>query len=57
MKTLTVTFESGKERKYNGTVIELMSYRMRIRENEERQSRLGIKIDKAIKFETTDCIY
>lgn len=54
MKTLKVTFESGKTLTYYGTFIELMAYRMRIRENEERRVKLGMKLDKAIKFETVE---
>lgn len=57
MKTLTVTYESGKEIHYHGSLIELMAYRMRIRENEERRANLGMEVDKAIKFETSECIY
>ena len=57
MKTLRITFESGKERKFHGTFIELMAYRMRIKENEERRTILGMEVDKAIKFETTECEY
>lgn len=57
MKTLIVTFESGKTLKYHGTRFELMQYRARIMENEERRNNLGMVIDKAIKFETVDCEY
>lgn len=57
MKTLKVTFESGKELKYHGTFTELMAYKIRIRENEERRTILGMKTDKAVKFETVECEY
>ena len=57
MKTLTITFESGKQLHYHGSLIELMTYRMRIKENEDRRERLGMEVDRAVKFETTECIY
>ena len=37
--------------------MEIVAYKMRIRENEERRERLGMLIDKAINFEVTECIY
>lgn len=57
MKTLKVIFESGKEVKYHGALIELIAYKARIKENEERRKRLNMSLDKAIKFEITECIY
>ena len=57
MKTLKITFESGKTLTYHGSLTDLMIYRMRIKENEERRERLGRDVDKAIKFETSECIY
>lgn len=57
MKTLTVTFESGKTLTYHGSLTDIMIKRMRIKENEERRERLGMDVDKAIKFETSECIY
>lgn len=57
MKTMIVTFESGKTIKYHGTRFELLQYRVRIAENEERRNILGMSVDKAVKFETVECIY
>jgi hypothetical protein len=57
MKTLKVTFESGKVLKYTGSFSERMAYRVRIMENEERRARFGQETDKAIKFETVECEY
>lgn len=57
MKTMTVTFESGKQYRYTGKAIELMTMKMRIKENEERRGRLGMEIDKAVKFEIEESIY
>lgn len=57
MKTMKVTFESGKTYLYHGKMLELMAYKMRIKENEERKERMGMETDKAIKFEITECIY
>lgn len=56
MKTLVVEFESGKKYHYTGKLMEILAYKMRIKENEERRERLGMNIDKAIKFELTECI-
>lgn len=57
MKTLIVTFEDGKTLSYHGSLTDLMIYRMRIKENEERRAKLGMSINKALKFETVNCIY
>lgn len=57
MKTLNITLESGKILTYHGSLTDLMIYRMRIKENEERRERLGMDVDKAIKFETSECEY
>ena len=57
MKTMIVTHESGKTLTYHGTAFELLQYKVRIKENEERREKLGQQTDKAVKFETTECIY
>lgn len=57
MKTLIITFEDGKTLSYHGSLTDLMIYRMRIKENEERRAKLGMSINKALKFETVNCIY
>lgn len=57
MKTLVVEFESGKKVKFHGKLMEIVAYKMRIKENEDRRARLRMPIDKAIKFEVTECIY
>lgn len=56
MKTLVVEFESGKKYHYTGKLMEILTYKIRIKENEERRERLGMNIDKAIKFELTEYI-
>ena len=58
MKTMIVTHESGKTLTYHGTAFELLQYKVRIIENEERRKRLGQQTDdKAVKFEIKECIY
>lgn len=57
MKTLVVEFESGKKVTFHGKLMEIIAFKMRIKENEERRARLGMPIDKAIKFNVTECIY
>jgi len=54
MKQLVVTYEDGKKYTYSGTFTELAIMRMRIKENEERRLKLGMTVNKAIKFETTE---
>ena len=51
MKKLTITFESGKEVRYYGDTMTLLSYRMRIAENLERRAKLGMSVDKVLKVE------
>lgn len=55
MKTLTVSFESGKTLRYSGNFMELIAHEVRIKENEERRKNLGMSVNKAIKFEITEC--
>lgn len=57
MKTMIVTFESGKTLKYHGNKLELLAMKVRIKENEEKRKNLGMKKDKATKFEIVECIY
>ena len=54
MKKLVVTYEDGKTYTYHGTFTELLTMRMRIKENEERRLKLGMSVNRAIKFETTE---
>lgn len=51
MRKLTITFESGKEVRYYGDTMTLLSYRMRIAENLERRAKLGMSVDKVLKVE------
>ncbi len=57
MKTMIVTFKSGKTLKYHGNKLELLAMKVRIKKNEEKRKNLGMELDNAIKFEITECIY
>lgn len=54
MKRMIVTFENGKTLKYVGDFSELMTMRLRFKENEERRARLGMETNKVtnISYET-----
>lgn len=60
IKTMTVTYESGKQRYYHGDIIKLMGYKMRVLECAERQERFptfGAEKDRPVKFEIGEYIY
>lgn len=57
MKTMIVTFESGKQRTYHGTDFQLLLMKTRVLDNEERRNRLHMEVDKVVNFKITDCIY
>lgn len=51
---MIVIFESGKKLTYEKkNKLDLIIMRERIKENEERRAKLGMAIDRAIKFEMT----
>lgn len=51
MYKMTVNFESGKQYTYENSITELMTLRIRFKENEERRARLGMEIDKVTSIE------
>lgn len=56
MKQLVVTYEDGKKYTYHGTFTDLLTMRMRIKENEERRLKLGMTVNKAVNFKMTEVI-